>query len=268
MISGERVIKFSVIIPALNEGSGITASIEALLKQTVPRSDYEIVVVDNASTDDTAEIAKSSGADRVILEPSRGTNIARARGVHESEGEIVAFLDADCVPPANWLEQIEDILSDPANKAISGPCDIGLTGFRRPFEIAYTRHLFPVLDRLLYFFFRRRAGVIMGGNFATHRSTIDLIGGLPPLTFHGDDSAIAMLISRKVGRVLFLGDFVVKSSPRRFEREGHLRLTIKYAWHYLRNYFALHKACPAEREIGLTATLGDTCRHRPTATDS
>jgi glycosyltransferase involved in cell wall biosynthesis len=232
-------MKYSVVIPAFNEAGHIEKAIKALKSQTAPRKDFEIIVVDNNSTDDTSRLAEAAGADKVVLETEPGTNIARQRGVIESSGEIVAFLDADCIPPPDWLEQIGTFLANKDIKAVSGPCDMGFTGMYRMIEILYTRYIFSNLDRMLHFVFRRKAGVIMGGNFAAPRETIDAIGGLPRFKFHGDDSAVAMLISRKVGKVMFSRTFRVFSSPRRFKSEGPLWLTLKYAWYYLKNYFFL-----------------------------
>jgi glycosyltransferase involved in cell wall biosynthesis len=236
-------MKYSIIIPAFNEAGFIENAVEALNKQTVDRESFEIVVVDNNSTDDTSAIAAAAGADKVVLETEPGTNIARQRGVVESAGEIVAFLDADCIPPSDWLEQIGKHLSNQDIKAVSGPCDMQFRGIYRMIEVLYTRYIFSNLDRMLHFVFRKKAGVIMGGNFAAHRETIDAIGGLPRYKFHGDDSAVAMHISRKLGKVMFSRHFRVYSSPRRFKSEGPLWLTLKYAWYYLKNYFFL-KAQP------------------------
>ena len=250
MRSEERAnLRYSIVIPALNEAENIAVSINALLDQTVSRTDYEIVVVDNASTDKTAEAALLAGADKVVVETQRGTNFARQRGLVESSGAIVAFLDADCLPPPDWLERAGEILDRPDVKAVSGPCDFGFTGLPWLVDLIYARHFIPKLDRLLFFVFRKKAGAIMGGNFAARRDTLDAIGGLPPFKFHGDDSAVAMLISRKVGRVVFDGNFRVKSSPRRFEREGHLRLVLTYAWYYLKNYFFLDVGSPTVTEV-------------------
>jgi len=232
-------MKYSIIIPAFNEAGYIENAVEALKNQTVDRKDFEIIVVDNNSTDGTSRIATAAGADKVVLETEPGTNIARQRGVVESSGEIVAFLDADCIPPSDWLEQIGTFLSNGDLKAVSGPCDMQFTGLYRMIEVLYTRYIFSNLDRMLHFVFRKKAGVIMGGNFAAHRTTIDAIGGLPRYKFHGDDSAVAMHISRKLGKVMFSRNFRVFSSPRRFESEGPLWLTLKYAWYYLKNYFFL-----------------------------
>lgn len=250
--------QFSVVIPALNEAGNIASCIEAVLGQTLPRTEYEIVAVDNGSSDGTAEAALKAGADNVVVETHRGTNFARQRGFEESTGDIVAFLDADCMPPSDWLERAGTRLSDPNVKAISGPCDFGFTGFPWLIDLIYARHFIPKLDRLLLFVFRKPAGALMGGNFAASRATLDAIGGFPPFAFHGDDSAVAMLISRRVGRVVFDGDFRVKSSPRRFQREGHLRLALTYAWYYLKNYFFLNTEPPPTSEAKIQGPCNDT----------
>ncbi|MEQ1922824.1 MAG: glycosyltransferase [Pyrinomonadaceae bacterium] len=246
--------KYSIVIPALNEADNIASCVQAAAAQTINRADYEIVVVDNGSTDKTAEAALLAGADKVVVETHRGTNFARQRGLEECSGDLIAFLDADSRPPKDWLERAGVWLSDPHVKAISGPCDFDFTGLPWFVDLIYARHFITKLDRLLFFVFRRKAGALMGGNFVASKETLDAIGGFPPFTFHGDDSAVAMLISRKVGRVVWDGDFRVKSSARRFEREGHLRLVLTYAWYYMKNYFFLNIDSPGIKEIRIQST--------------
>lgn len=233
-------MKFSVIIPAFNEELYIKDSLRAVQKQTVSRDNYEIIVVNNNSTDLTKEIAEISGADKVIDEFEQGTNIARNKGIAESSGEILAFLDADSIPPPDWLEKISFFLSLPGVAAVSGPCDYGFENkFKNVASRVYTHRVFPRLDENLEKIFRLKAGAAMGGNFAARRETIKKIGGLPPLTFDGDDAAIAILISRRVGKVLFTPELEVKSSPRRFQKNGLVRTTARYAKNYFRMYFTL-----------------------------
>ena len=85
--------------------------------------------------------------------------------------------------------------------------------------------------------FRKESGVIIGGNFAARLRTLETVGGLPPLDFWGDDAAIAMIISRRVGPVLFDPKLIVKSSPRRFEKVGFLQLALKYMVVYFKIFF-------------------------------
>lgn len=232
-------MKFSIIIPALNEEKYIADSVKALLAQSVPRKDFEIIVVDNGSKDATKQIAKKAGADKVIVEKNKGTNIARQRGVEESAGKILAFLDADCIPPPHWLQTIEKLLKQEDVAAVSGPYNYGFKGLKLLLMKFYEYVLMVHLDTTFYILFGRRAGQIMGGNFAASRKTIEKIGGLPPLTFHGDDSATAMLIARNVGKVLFTKKLEVKSSARRFETHGLFRVTARYAYNYIKAFFSI-----------------------------
>jgi len=230
-------MKFSVVIPAFNEAASITNSIKALKLQNIKRNDFEIIVVDNNSKDETFNVAVQVGADKVVKEIIQGTNAARQRGYRESQGEIIAFLDADSEPPVEWLEKIEKNLSQKDVAAVSGPFDYQFKGLKKILERIYIRKFFPKVPAILRFFFRRKAGVIIGGNFAVWRSAIEKIGGLPQLAFWGDDAAIAMLISRKAGKVIFDPNLAVKSSPRRFEKSGFFRLPLRYVAAYLKAYF-------------------------------
>jgi len=230
--------KFSIIIPAYNEEGYIKEAIVALQKQNLSRKDFEIIVVDNNSSDATAEVAKSAGADKVIKELKQGTNFSRQKGFEQSQGEIVAFLDADSKPPIDWLIKIKKILEEKNAVTVSGPFDYQFKGFKKILDFFYSHLFLPRLDKILYFFFRKKAGVIIGGNFAAWRWAILKIGGLPPLKFFGDDAAIAMLLARKVGKVIFTPQLKVISSQRRFQKEGFLKLVFKYAISYLKIYFS------------------------------
>nr|WP_269778702.1 glycosyltransferase family A protein [Microlunatus antarcticus] len=113
--------RFSVVVPAHNEADLLAATLEALAAQDVEAS-YEVLVVDNASTDATAAVARAHGA-RVVPEPRRGVCQARQTGVDAARGEIIASTDADTVPPPDWLRRLDARLSaDPAVVAVAGPC--------------------------------------------------------------------------------------------------------------------------------------------------
>ena len=228
--------KFSIIIPALNEEKQIFQVIESLKKQTIDRDLFEIIVVDNNSTDKTFECATTAGADKVIKEIIKGTNIARQRGVNESNGEIIAFLDADCIAPEDWLAKIESNLSK-ENVLVSGPYEHNFTGLTKHLDYIYHHYMFPVIPKILQGIFRKKAGIIVEGNFATWRYAIDKIGGLPPIVFYGDGPAIAMLISRKVGKIYFDNNMYVQTSARRFKKNVFMPV-IRYAVAYLKMYFA------------------------------
>ncbi|MCL5267860.1 MAG: glycosyltransferase family 2 protein [Bacteroidetes bacterium] len=236
-------MKFSIVVPAYNAEESIGYTVRSVVEQskTISRSSFEVIVVDNNSTDKTREVALEAGADVVAKEKLQGTNIARNRGYLESRGEIIVFLDADSEAPEDWLIRIGEAFEDPTTQAISGPYDYGFTRTKAIAEAIYTRIVFPSLPKLLRLLFRKKAAIIIGGNFAVRRSTIEKIGGLPPLTFWGDDAAIAMAVVRRVGKVRFISTLRVKSSHKRFDRDGFLILAGKYARAYFRVYFGLPK---------------------------
>src|SRR3954447_16813353 len=97
--------RVTVVVAARNERAHIDACLRALAAQDGVAADWEIVVVDNASSDDTAARAAAHGV-RVVREPRAGVTYARNAGVRAAAGEIVAFVDADCVPERGWLREL------------------------------------------------------------------------------------------------------------------------------------------------------------------
>src|SRR3989344_1355452 len=98
-----RKPKVSVIICAYNAAKCINGILESLKHQTV--KDFEVVVVNDGSTDNTAEIAAYSGA-RVINAPHQGLSATRNIGINNAHADIVAIIDADCRATENWIEEI------------------------------------------------------------------------------------------------------------------------------------------------------------------
>ncbi|MBN1487943.1 MAG: exopolysaccharide biosynthesis polyprenyl glycosylphosphotransferase [Anaerolineae bacterium] len=99
-------IKYSVIIPAYQAENEIGDCVRALNKQSVPREEYEIIVVNDGSIDATAEVAREAGADQVITIPNSGPAAARNKGAEIAQGELLLFTDADCEPVPDWIDQM------------------------------------------------------------------------------------------------------------------------------------------------------------------
>lgn len=107
----------SAVIPAYNAARYLGEAIDSALAQTF--RDLEIIVIDDGSTDDTARVvARYGGSVRSISQPNRGVSSARNRGIEESRGRYVAFLDADDVwMPAKLQRQLEALRENPQTRA-------------------------------------------------------------------------------------------------------------------------------------------------------
>jgi len=99
-----KPLSVSIIIPAFNEENYINHCLESVLKLHPMSLDKEIIVVDNGSCDNTVEVCKSYGA-KVLLKKEGTIASLRNYGAKTSRGDLLAFLDADCVAPENWLEK-------------------------------------------------------------------------------------------------------------------------------------------------------------------
>lgn len=111
----------SVIVPAYNAAATIDACITSLLRLDYPRDRVEIVVVDNASTDDTPQILARFGDQvRVLRERTRGPAAARNCGLRSATHALVAMTDADCVVDPQWLRNLVVPLQDTAIAIVGG----------------------------------------------------------------------------------------------------------------------------------------------------
>ena len=110
-------VRISIIIPALNEERMIGRCLESLTKLAFSRDRFEVLVVDNGSLDRTLEVAQSFH-DRLNLKMLQKTNVRisalRNLGARAAAGDILVFLDADCLAPQNWLDRILELASKDA----------------------------------------------------------------------------------------------------------------------------------------------------------
>ena len=109
----------SIVIPAYNAEKVLGHCLDALLAQTAPRDEYEIIVADDGSTDGTRQVAESRAV-RVVTQPNRGAGAARNLGAQHACGDIVLFLDADSAPDARWIEAMTAPFNDPTIAGASG----------------------------------------------------------------------------------------------------------------------------------------------------
>jgi len=107
-----EIMSVSIIIPTFNGASRIGNCLDALLCQTV-EPDTEILVINDGSTDGTAEVVARYSGVRLITQSNAGPAAARNRGALEARGTVILFTDDDCVPTPEWLAAMIEPFKDP-----------------------------------------------------------------------------------------------------------------------------------------------------------
>jgi glycosyltransferase involved in cell wall biosynthesis len=111
----------SVIIPVYNDAVRLKTCLQALEKQTYPREAYEVIVVDNGSDESIAPIVAGFSQAKAAYEARQGSYAARNTGIALAQGEILAFIDSDCIPALDWIERgVANLLRQPKDSIVGG----------------------------------------------------------------------------------------------------------------------------------------------------
>jgi glycosyltransferase involved in cell wall biosynthesis len=227
-------VRISFVVPAYNEEALLPACLQAI-RAEVERTGVaaEVIVVNNASTDRTADVAAGTPGVMLVHEPKKGLVQARKAGFDASSGELVANIDADTLVPVGWLDQVQrEFAKDKELVTLSGPYDY----YDVPFRLRAAARLFYCMAFVTYSFNRyllRVGSMVQGGNFVVKREALIKAGGFDPtFTFYGEDTDIARRMNR-VGRVKFTWAVMAKSSGRRLQGDGLLLTGLRYSANYL-----------------------------------
>ena len=232
----------SVVVPAYNAAATIEACLQSLLAQDYPRERYEVVVVDNNSSDETAAIVARYPV-QLLQERSRQSSYAaRNRGIEAARGELVAFTDADCVAEPNWLTCLVEGHTDATVGAFAG------------------RVLALRPETILEQFAQRRRQVsqdasmacsflpyAITANVAYRRDILRALGGFDEQLISGGDADLSWRLQQVCGRAI------------RFNRDAIVhhkhRSTLKSFWRQHRLY-GYGTAMLYQRYAGYRKSLG------------
>ena len=227
-------MRLSFVVPAYNEEAYLPACLESILAQTRELGEpVEIIVVNNASTDRTREVALGYAGVRVVDEPHKGLTFARQAGFAASTGELIANVDSDSRLTSGWVEKVlATFAAEPKIVSLSGPfIYYDLTPWQR-----VSVRLFYMLAFVVYVMNRwvlRAGSMVQGGTFVLRRQALEQIGGFnTAIAFYGEDTDIARRMSR-VGKVRFTFGLKMFSSARRLKHEGIFTMAGKYTINYL-----------------------------------
>jgi glycosyltransferase involved in cell wall biosynthesis len=200
---------FTIIVPAYNEEKLLPICLKALFTQDFPNSEFEVIVVDNNSTDRTKEIAKEYNV-KLIEEKKQGLVFARNAGLKEAKGEYFINLDADCEVPKDWLRRIKNQIQKNKNIGL-------LTGPYKCVENKNEQDWWNFVLAILMSISCKILGTpfgYYGGNVTIERNSFLKIGGYE-LQYSTDQISIISRLKKIGKKIYFDRNLEAFCSPRR-----------------------------------------------------
>jgi cellulose synthase/poly-beta-1,6-N-acetylglucosamine synthase-like glycosyltransferase len=214
----------SVIVPARNAEATVADCLDALLAGDYPEDRREILVVDNGSTDRTAPLAAARPV-RCVAEPRPGVSNARNRGIAQSQGELVAFLDADCIPEPRWLAELVRPFEDAAVGIVAGRLE------HQPASTAAERQAARMLGDWQRFAVSSQPPYVVTANAAFRRTVLERIGGFDPHLTRAQDVELGfrlVALSPRCG--IAYGDEAIARHRHHSTQFGFLRQQLGWAY--------------------------------------
>lgn len=198
----------SVVVPVRDPGEGLRALLRALWEQTLPAGAFEVVVVDDGSRQDVAELTAGFEGARVIRRvASGGSYAARNDGIAAALGRAIAFTDGDCRPAPDWLERGLAALAGGEARLVAGEIEVPLG--RRPSSAALVDYV-RFLDQSSC----ARKGFGATANLLVNRDVFTTVGLFNPQLRSGGDAEFGHRAAAAGERIRYCPDAVVRHDPR------------------------------------------------------
>lgn len=214
-------MKYSIIIPTLNEEKLLPGLLESLKNGWQNKYNFEIIIADGGSNDDTVKIAEKL-AHKTVLHTNgdvRTISSGRANGANAASGEIFIFTNADVrIDIHKLLEVIEDKFLDTNYAAMTTKIKVYPEDENKTDKIVFTflNHYFRFLNFL-------GMGMARGECQVIRKDVYQKVGGYKKNLHAGEDFELFTRIRRE-GKVLFINDFIVYESPRRYRKWGYFKI--------------------------------------------
>lgn len=213
----------SVIVPVRDGEATIDACLDSILATDFPEDRREILVVDNGSTDGTAALIRSRPV-RYLREERRGVSNARNRGIAESEGEICAFVDADCIVEPQWLTELVRPFEDPEVGGVGGNLE------HEPPANAAERQAVRLLGDWQQFAFSSNPAYPITANAAYRRDVLDRIGPFDPHMVRAQDVELGLRFQERGGLRLAFAERATARHRNRSTQAGFFRQQLGWAY--------------------------------------
>lgn len=212
----------SIIIPVFNGGKTIGKCLRALVNQTYPTGKYEIIVVDNGSYDNTVNIVKEFPVRLFFENRAHNSYMARNLGIKQAKGEVIVFIDADCLAETDWLANLVEPFHDENVGVVAG--EVLSPEPKNLIQGFYAFSGFLEQEKKV----KNGIAAIATANVAIRKVLFDIVGQFDESFRWGGDNDFGVRIQREIN---YLVRFAKRAIVYHFHR-GSLKGLIKHAYTY------------------------------------
>lgn len=200
-----KYIKVSIVIPTFNRKELLKENLKSLFNQTYPKDKYEIIVCDDGSTDGTEEVVKelikkSPGVLRYYKQKNKGPASVRNLGIYNAKGEIIGFIDDDCIASPTWIEQAIHYFENQKIGGIQG-CVAA-----QAYKENKSEKIFKIAYAVTH---TEDTGLYVVGNMFYRKKVIVEAGCFDPEVVWGEDTDLAYRVKRWEYEILFCENVIV-----------------------------------------------------------
>jgi glycosyltransferase involved in cell wall biosynthesis len=244
----------TIVIPTRNRASLLLDALRSLARQDYSHDFYEVIVIDDGSTDATARVAlqfsqaTTAPLVRLLRQPPRNQSVARNRGVDDAKGSLIAFLDDDELAPAGWLSSLVDGSSRyPDADCFGGPCRIRFEG--RPPHLC--GECWPGEGHKYLGDTERRVEWVAAGNMMIRRRAFERAGRFNESLTYGEEAEWAHRLNAAGGQIMYLPPAWIlhRRTPDMLRLRSRLRKAFASGAHDARSVEALGRPTRGLRRI-------------------
>ena len=215
-------MRFSIIVPFLNEEKYIEQCIKSLINQNFDRDEYEIIFVDNGSNDKSIELVQKYPQVKLIFENTPNVYAARNKALNKAKGKFIAFTDADCYVDRNWLTNLDHCLKDKQVAIVMGRRDFPNKKdvFLQTFADYENEKFFYTLK-----YYPKKFWFGFTNNLAIKKVVIDKVAGFRLLQVNGDIDLVQRVVSNNLGSVVYCPSAIIR------------HLEINHPWDWLKKIY-------------------------------
>ena len=193
--------QISIIVPTYNSELTLKRCIESLKSQTLSRKNYEIIVADDGSEDNTVKIAKEIHVDTIINGEHHSAANARNSGANNAKADLIAFIDSDCKAKENWAKLMVEELK--TNAVVGGSLMNGSSNL-----ISWAEYLMEFSD-FSNKHDRSYVKFTPASNVAFHKNLFLRVGGFPSLKNISEDYSLGQELAKHGAKILFVPEIQV-----------------------------------------------------------